>query len=151
MIQHKNTIKDTIKVLESEIEAEQSILNDKINALNALKKLLPPKVELSNDGEEQTADNQIMSLFEDKIRYAVRRSELQALFEMEFNSNKNVGAGLPKLKRTGKLKMVRYNGQKGFSFWCLPSWIEGNDIKEGYKPAKNLLPEKIFKSEIVED
>lgn len=153
MNDNKNLFKDTIKVLESEIEKDQSILNEKIEALIALKKLLPNNITMLNDSSyDESADTQILSLFEKGIiKYAVKRSEIQAVFEKEYHSKKNVGAGLPKLKRTNRLVMVRYNGQKGYSFWGLPSWIEGNTFIDEYRPERKYLPEKIIKVEIVND
>lgn len=150
---YKTSLKSTIKVLESEISKEQRALNEKIEALNALKKLLPDNIQFSGETSYlENADTQIMSLFDKGIiKYAIRRSELQQIFELEFNSKKNVGAGLPKLKKSGRLIQIRYNGLKGCSFWVLPSWIEGNNVKDEFKPERKYLPEKIIKFEIVND
>lgn len=139
---------ETIKTLEIEIDRDQHLLNRKKDALEALRLILPDRVKLSND-YAVNADVQIYSLFEKKIiRRAVRRSQIQQIFTEEYNSLKNVGAGLPKLKREGKLVLVTYNGKKGDSYWGLPAWTEGNDFKEQFKPQLSLLPKKIFKSEI---
>ena len=140
-------IKGSIKVLENQIEKEQNATAKKIEALNMLRELLPKNIIL-----DQSADIQVYSLFEKGlIKYAARRSELQETFEREFQSNKNVGAGLPRLKKSGKLIMVRYNGQKGYSFWGLPQWIENNQFKDEFKPERKYLPERIMKVEIVND
>ena len=150
---YKTSLKGTIKVLESEIDKEQRVLNEKIEALNALKKLLPDNIQFSGETSYlENADTQIMSLFEKgTIKRAIRRSELQQLFESEYNTKKNVGAGLPKLKKSGKLIMVRYNGQKGNSFWGLPEWIENDQFRNEFKPERKYLPENITKFEIIND
>lgn len=150
---YKTSLKGTIKVLESEIEKEQRALNEKINALTALKKLLPDNIQFSGETSYlENADTQIMALFEKGIiKRAIRRSELQEIFESEYNTKKNVGAGLPKLKKCGKLIMLRYNGQKGYSFWGLPSWVQNNQFIKGCDPESKYLPERILKSEIIND
>lgn len=150
---YKTSLKGTIKVLESEILKEQHALNEKIEALAALKKLLPDNIQFSGETSYlENADTQIMSLFEKGIiKRAIRRSELQQIFELEYNTKKNVGAGLPKLKKSGRLIQIRYNGQKGYSFWGLPYWVEGNEFKEGFTPEIKYLPEKITKFEIFND
>ncbi|AXG71625.1 hypothetical protein KORDIASMS9_03882 [Kordia sp. SMS9] len=93
---------------------------------------------------------QIMWIFNNTLKNAVKLDEVQKTFDKLNNTNdidiKNIAR---KLKKSSELAIVKYNGSNRESYWGLPTWIDENDFKQEYRPNENLLPMNIEKTEVV--
>ena len=96
-------------------------------------------------------DKQILWIFENVINKGLKLTEFQRIFNEHIgNDSIKIDNKARKLKKEGKLILVKYNDKHIHSFWGLPSWIEGNDFKQEYRPDADLLPE-VISSEVVRE
>jgi hypothetical protein len=89
-----------------------------------------------------TRAKQVLWIFENKISKACKLKDIQKTYEELAGSDKvNIQNTARKLKKESKLLFVRYNEKNVLSFWGHPSWIDGNDFKNEYKPDMESLPD----------
>lgn len=95
-------------------------------------------------------EKQLIWLFENQLSQGLKLKEAQQKFNEQLGSDAvNIDNTARRLKKEGKLVIVKYNGKHIYSFWGLPSWIGSDeDFKDQYKPDMELLPE-ITSSEVV--
>lgn len=96
-----------------------------------------------------TIEKQLIWLFENQLTNGLKLKEVQQIYnELVGSDSKNIENTARRLKREGKLILVKYNRKHLHSYWGLPSWVEGNGFKNKHKPDMELLPE-ITSSEVV--
>lgn len=98
-----------------------------------------------------TVEKQLIWLFENQLSQGLKLKEVQEVYNELLGSDSNkVDNTARRLKREGKLVIVKYNGKNLHSYWGLPTWIEKNDFKNSHKPDMDLLPD-IIKSEVIKE
>lgn len=148
-----------------ELLKERKSLQNRIEAIDLLldsygygknKQIPMPFSESKNTYKENEfplkarKDKQVMWIFENVLKNAVKLDDIQNKFDELNNSDKVVIKNIARrLKKEGQLAIVKYNGLNKASFWGLPSWIDNNDFKKEYRPNENLLPFTIEKTEVV--
>jgi len=94
-------------------------------------------------------DKQILWLFENALDKGLKLKDANEAFQKHSgDSTANIENTARRLKKEGKLIIVKYNGTHVYSYWGLPHWVEGNDFKQQHKPDPETLPE-IESSEII--
>ncbi len=139
------------------IEEEKTLLN-RLELVQAMLKSYgvssgsSESVPLKNRGVFPTKarpDKQVLWLFENALSKGLKLKDVQVAYDERIgNDSKSIENTSRKLKREGKLIIVKYNNKHIYSYWGLPSWVNENDFKEAYKPDMDLLPE-ITASEVV--
>lgn len=96
-----------------------------------------------------TKEKQILWIFENRINKACKLKDIQKAYnEASGKTDVNIDNTARKLKKDSKLVFVQYNDKNLLSFWGLPTWLEGDDFKEQYKPDMESLPD-IVKSVVM--
>lgn len=112
------------------------------NNVNVSKGVFPTKARV---------DKQLLWLFENFLKKGLKLKEVQEKFnELLGNDGTNIDNYARKLKKAGKLVIVKYNDKHLHSYWGHPDWIDGNDFKQEYKPDFEFLPE-IISSEVIRE
>ncbi len=96
-------------------------------------------------------DKQLLWLFENYFKKGVKFSEIQNEFNMFVGKKQRVDNIARRLKREGKLVVVKYNNSNKLSYWGLPSWINelNNDFTQINTPSKEKLPHDIYEKKVV--
>lgn len=157
----------TIKLL---IDKEAELVRD-LNAVRRVLKLLgqnsgeevlPTRSETSIFGSiystgksSLSTKDQIISLFKDVLKRAVRLPELQRTYEERYKRNaRNLRFDVIKLRREGILMSIKFNGNWNLQYTGLAEWVlikeEGPEFESRYFHADpDKFPDGIFKSELI--
>ncbi len=158
----KNSILETIKVLQTEIEEKQS-------AIKVLKELLDKQSSIAQDNRQDDnttkssnisedkekptngrTDQQIIYLFDNIIQKGIRMSEILALHKQGFPEQSGVVANIiRRLYKDSHIVAVKYNGQNKLMFYGKKEWVDKKDFKKEYKPDDKFLPLVVNESEVV--
>ena len=100
-------------------------------------------------------DKQVLWLFENHLPTAVKlnkaQDEYRKIVEEYGGRAEKISNVARRLKKEGRLVVVKYNNMNTASFWGLPSWIEDNDFKPEFKPDESQLPLEVHSSEVTGD
>lgn len=89
-----------------------------------------------------TKEKQIMWLFEKKFTQIVKISEIKDLHKKYSGNDDRIDNTARRMKREGKLILVKYNDNNILSFWGLPTWLDNNGVLlDQYSPDFGKLPE----------
>lgn len=136
------------------IGTEDSDTSSELFPVN-LKEKLPSKGSSPVFPINGRRDKQILWLFENHFDSAVKLKKVQDQYEdivKEYGGRaEKITNVARRLKKKGRLVVVKYNNMNTASFWGFPSWIEGNDFKKEFRPDESELPIDIQSSEVTRD
>jgi len=95
-----------------------------------------------------TKEKQIMWLFKNKFTQVVKISEMKEMYKVFSGKDDRIDNTARRMKREGKLVLIKYNDNNILSYWGLPSWIEDGELMKDYEPDFDKLPD-IQKKEIL--
>ncbi|TJY37711.1 hypothetical protein [Pontimicrobium aquaticum] len=145
------TIKNILVVIqENDIAKNYSKITnpEKIKEIK-IKNLFNESEAVKNFPSLARKDKQLLWLFENYLGRGTKLHDVQYHMNMLSGSVKRIDNVARRLKKQGKLVVVKYNGANNLSFWGLPEWVLSNDFKHEYKPKEKYLPIDINKKEVV--
>jgi len=146
-----STIKNILIVIqENELAKNYSKISnpEKLKEIK-IKKYLNESEAIKNFPLLARKDKQLLWLFENYLGCGTKLQDVQYHMNMLSGKLIRIDNVARRLKREGKLVVVKYNGANNLSFWGLPEWVLINDFKNEYKPKENYLPLEIYKKEVV--
>lgn len=142
-----------------ELRKERAVLQIRIDAIDVLlnaydtsMKTSPVQSEENSFPRSGRTDKQIIWLFENYFKRAVRMAEINTAYN-KYNGtvDDKVDNVARRLKKEDTLAMVKYNGMNKLTFYGLPTWLEKDNFKEEYRPDENELPVGEITSEVVKN
>ena len=99
-------------------------------------------------------DKQVLWIFEHKAKVGIKLSEIQEFYnDLRGLDGKGKEIRIDnvarRLKRQGKLVIVKYNNLNKASFWGLPEWVDKAGFKDELKPAEDKLPIDVHTIEVL--
>ena len=138
LISAKDSLIDLRNILNNKIlnivdTIESYGFDEKGNNIKSAKELnvidVVDNVDLWNSFPRQAgADKQLFWLFENYFKKGVKINELQHQFNLFTGDKKRIDNVARRLKREGRLVVVKYNNSNKLSYWGLPNWIRKNDF-----------------------
>ncbi|SDR65829.1 hypothetical protein [Christiangramia echinicola] len=156
-----------------QLKHEKESLLKRVSAINLLLESYGVKTEDSKDSNELfpvqqnerpvtndsvfpingRRDKQVLWLFENHLRSAVKlnkaQEEYRKIVEEYGGKAEKISNVARRLKKKGRLVVVKYNNMNTSSFWGLPSWVEENDFKSEFRPDESQLPIEVHTSEVI--
>lgn len=133
-----------------ELIKEESALVQRLELVRATIKAYGAEASESNKSNinpgafptKARTDKQLLWIFENSLSKGLKLKELQEKYNSLLgNDSVNIDNVARRLKREGKLVIVKYNDKNLLSYWGLPSWIDGDNFKEVHLPDAEALPE----------
>ncbi|WP_299519532.1 hypothetical protein [Winogradskyella sp.] len=153
LVNFRNSINEKISYLVDVIESygyDEKGNNIRSATNLTVKDVLDQSEAWKNFPQVATKEAQLMWLFENFFNKGIKLSEVQKHYDNLSSKKGRIDNVARRLKKEGRLVVVKYNRSNKMSFWGLPLWIKENkDFRLQHKPNENLLPLDIFDTKVV--
>lgn len=124
--------------------AERDALQQRIDAINLVLRpfgvqdlFAKPEESFENSSIfpiKASRQSKLIWIVENHFKKGVRLPELVDAYKKFTGSDSSPENFARTLRAEGKLIFVKYNGRNKLCYWGLPSWVEGNDYKNDFRP-----------------
>lgn len=146
LLKEKESLKNRIAAIELLLDSYgyNNVTNHGTGQIN-----FKPHEEKNSFPKKARRDKQVLWIFKNSLNSAAKLNTIQKKYEELSGTENKISNIARRLKKDGKLVVVKYNKQNRSSFWGLPEWIDGKDFIDEYRPNENMLPLDIEDTEVV--
>lgn len=129
-----------------ELKKEEQLLIKQLDVVRAAILVYSGSVITSTDSNvyfptAASKEKQIIWIFENKLSKGSKLRDVQEFYnQLRGKDDVKIDNTARRMKREGKLILVKYNDQNLLSYWGLPEWAGKNDFQDEFKPDMESLP-----------